>query len=269
MKKQRYSVLKYNTKNIGDDIQSLAAIKLLSINGINKYSFIDREKLHKYDGPETNLIMNGWFLHRLKNFPPSDKIKPIFISFHAQSKQLINQNKFYFKAHEPIGCRDIYTRNLLLNNGIDAYLSGCLTLIFDPCQIKGDNIYMVDVNSDCDYIPNVDFNYYDYFNDKFIEIKHDMFDGNFSCATRINMAIDLLNIYARAKLVITSRLHCALPCRALNTNCIFLHKNYNTDKRFLGLKEILNGGDTAHENVKGNKDSLKNMKYYFLNYKLK
>ena len=57
-------------------------------------------------------------------------------------------------------------------------------------------------------------------------------------ATKAN---DLLNKYRNAKLVITSRLHCALPCRAFNTDVIFIHKNLNTDHRFSGLLEILNG----------------------------
>jgi len=42
-------------------------------------------------------------------------------------------------------------------------------------------------------------------------------------------------------LVITTRLHCVLPCRAFNTDVIFVHKNYNIDPRFDGLHKYING----------------------------
>jgi len=42
--------------------------------------------------------------------------------------------------------------------------------------------------------------------------------------------------YARAKLVITIRIHAALPCLALNTPVILVNKNFN--KRFPGLLQF-------------------------------
>ena len=53
----------------------------------------------------------------------------------------------------------------------------------------------------------------------------------------------LLEIYKQAELVITSRLHCALPCRAFNTPVIFIHADYGKDRRFSGLYQELNGSD--------------------------
>ena len=71
-----------STNNIGDDIQTLAAIDLLHKNDITRYACVEREELNNYNGEPLALIMNGWFLHNLQNFPPSDKIKPLFISFY-------------------------------------------------------------------------------------------------------------------------------------------------------------------------------------------
>ena len=39
---------------------------------------------------------------------------------------------------------------------------------------------------------------------------------------RLAMAERLLELYARARLVVTSRLHCALPCLALGTPVLFM-----------------------------------------------
>lgn len=62
-----------NTYNIGDDFQTLAAINLLKKNNIHDYSFINRENLINYNGPEVILIANGWYMHDLSKFPPSNK----------------------------------------------------------------------------------------------------------------------------------------------------------------------------------------------------
>ena len=43
---------------------------------------------------------------------------------------------------------------------------------------------------------------------------------------RLNMAENLLNKYRMAEMVITTRLHCILPCRAFNTESILIHTKY-------------------------------------------
>ena len=45
--------------------------------------------------------------------------------------------------------------------------------------------------------------------------------------------------YARAELVITTRLHAALPCLAFNTPVILINKRFDNE-RFKGLYELLN-----------------------------
>lgn len=53
-------------------------------------------------------------------------------------------------------------------------------------------------------------------------------------------ARNLLNDYSTASLVITSRLHCALPCLAMGTPCIFVSEDHlKNDGRFNGLYELL------------------------------
>ena len=97
MRDKKYAVMYAPTANVGDDIQTLAAINFLKKKGVTKYDFVNREKLHEYNGEEVHLLMNGWFMHQPKNFPPSGKIKPIWISFHIARPQLIKNNLEFFK----------------------------------------------------------------------------------------------------------------------------------------------------------------------------
>lgn len=51
-----------------------------------------------------------------------------------------------------------------------------------------------------------------------------------------------MNKYAHAKLVITSRIHCALPCLALGTPVIYLNgfNNFVDTCRFNGILNLFN-----------------------------
>jgi hypothetical protein len=57
---------------------------------------------------------------------------------------------------------------------------------------------------------------------------------------RLDMAQSLLHLYSRASLVVTGRLHCILPCRALNTPAKFIHPDA-ADARFKGLEDVITG----------------------------
>ena len=127
----KYAVMDYQTVNgqfnIGDYVQSLAAAQYFP--EVNE--FINREQMDAYDGERVKMILNGWFMHEPKNWPPSEKIQPLFVSFHINrphlEKMLTPQSVEYFKRHQPIGCRDHHTASQLRSKGVDAYYSGCLT----------------------------------------------------------------------------------------------------------------------------------------------
>ena len=116
------------SKNIGDYIQTKAVIDIVNTK---KIKILDRENLDKHKEGKIKTIINGWFMENPKNWPPSNKIKPLFISFHinpsAEGELLKEKSLEYFKEHEPIGCRDFYTRDILLEKGINAYYSSCIT----------------------------------------------------------------------------------------------------------------------------------------------
>lgn len=263
--KVNYAVMWASTINIGDDIQTLAAINFLKKKGITEYSFIDREKLSDYDGEPVTLIMNGWYMHNINKFPPCDKITPVFISVHINNERLIMNNINYFKKYEPIGCRDEATVKLFKKHGIDAYFTGCLTLLFDDVKEKTGGKYLVDVNTKCNYIPNIEFDTLKYHDFQIIE--HDI-NSNININERLTMAEDLLNKYRKAEKVITTRLHCILPCRAFNTDAVFIHKKYNDDPRFSGLKTIINGDSINHNKTNGDRAEIDKIINKFLLLKI-
>lgn len=264
-----YGVIYARTDNIGDDIQTLAAIEYLKKKGITKYNFVDRENLHKYNGKKLNVIMNGWYLHNIKNFPPSKNINPKFISIHIDDENLIKKNINYFKIYEPIGCRDIATVKKFEKYKIKAYFTGCLTLLFNEVKNKTNKKYLVDISKT--WQPDIgkaelDIDLSKYKNYEKIEAQNIIPKNIFNnIEKRLEFAEKILDKYRYAELIITSRLHCVLPCRAFNTDCIFIHNNYYTNARFSGFQEIINGDKKLHNKKKGNKKAIEEMKKKLLN----
>lgn len=115
-------------KNMGDYVQSIAARQFVGNNAI----LLERDHLNEYDGEEVKLIMAAWWMHYPENWPPSENIKPLFISFHITPDKadgmLTEKGINYLKKYEPIGCRDKGTQRILQSKGVEAYFSGCLTL---------------------------------------------------------------------------------------------------------------------------------------------
>lgn len=243
-----YAVIATCSDNLGDDIQTLAAMHFLRKKGIRPAFVMDRERLSAYAGPACKVVMNGWFMHDLAFFPPPPHVTPVFVSFHCANEELIARHVPYFQAHQPIGCRDLHTKALFDKYGVEAYFTGCLTLTFDPGPSERTGRYTVDVNT-CPYIPAVDVDLSSL--GGHVLVHHDIHDLSVkhSMRRRLAAAQALLDKYERAELVVTSRLHVALPCRAFRTPCIFLHAGLREDPRFTGLESILSGSAMLEQAV--------------------
>ena len=134
--------------NIGDDIQTFAALKLL---GGTDY-FLDRERLDEaHVEPGTKLLCNGWFMKEPKHWPPHKDLHPLFISMYIDHKHgcydhmLSKDLKSYYNTYSPIGCRDKNTLKLFQQLGVDAYFSGCVTLTLPKYEgERSDEILLVD-----------------------------------------------------------------------------------------------------------------------------
>jgi hypothetical protein len=272
-----------NYFNIGDYIQSIAARQFL----IGPLVYLNREKLNEYSGEKVKLIMNGWFMHEQQNWPPSKDIFPCFISFHISSDVkdtlLSPENVEYFKKWEPIGCRDNETLRLLVQKGVKAYFSGCLTLTLGEkyeSDERCNKIYFVDpyfeykkdICSILSYlfvlllnfnaiakisgsmfknrslksiikIASFFKNYRKVFSEKLLEdavyVRHIVKNSDFnSDAEKFSYAEELINNYAKAKFVVTSRIHCALPCVGFKTPVIYIENKNQPEISFCRLGSL-------------------------------
>lgn len=271
-----YGLLTYveNKKNfnVGDNVQSLAAKQYLP--QVNQY--LNRETLADYKGEKLKLIMNGWFTHNIHNWVPSEDIIPLFVSFHinntAAPAMLSEKGIAYLKKHEPIGCRDQFSVDTLKAKGIDAYFTGCLTLTLDNYKVddaeRNDEVYIVDPLYSYPTFDKVTYDYKRFLRSiqngnlfkigkkkqhiknfidsdllkKAIYINQEPPANTYTDAQKFEMAETILKKYAKAKLVITSRIHCALPCLAMGTPVIFVNgfDSFVDSCRFDGILDLFN-----------------------------
>ena len=229
--------------NIGDYIQSLAALQFLPLNC--KPYFVDRDLIQFYHGPKVKLIINGWNLIHEGNKYTSNEISPIYISYHIRNGDPLPSIFLEkLKKFAPIGCRDLKTKKQLNKYGIDAYFSSCITTTLD-IDYRANETERTNEIIFIDYefgnFPDADEFLYSlkaYNFKNIIHIKH-QFDIKMTHVERFKYAKNLLDRYARAKLIISTRLHGALPCLALNTPVIFINKEYNY-RRYPGIYELFN-----------------------------
>jgi len=258
------------SRNIGDYIQTKAVIDILNKQNIK---ILEREKLNSYNGPPIKIIINGWFMENPKNWPPSNKINPLFISFHINPsivKTFINNQSIeYFKKHEPIGCRDYFTRDLLVKNGINAYFSSCVTLGIERekylKRLTPRGVIVIgafdrlkpylDYKSPLKFLLSLmkyplrtlnykiklqKFNRHLY--EQKVEVKrYSQITKNSinSHAEGIALAEDMLDNIAESDIIITSRIHAALPALAMGLKVIFIDEGLdhtNHKMRLSGLK---------------------------------
>ena len=142
------------------------------------------------------------------------------------------------KENEPIGCRDESTVQTLQGLGIEAYFSGCLTLTLQPFSDveKQNYVCLVDVPLEIvDYVKKKGYNVR--------VMSHNNSDlKKMSPEERLKQAEDYLKIYQGAHCVLTSRLHCALPCTGIGTPVLVMYSS-EYGERFSGLKKFLHTTD--------------------------
>ncbi|MFD2026062.1 glycosyltransferase [Promicromonospora aerolata] len=185
--------------------------------------------------PNTWMLAFGWYMHSQFDlrfdFPFHENLQPLFVSFHLNKHAILTPAAVdYLKAHGPIGCRDWTTVHLLLNAGVPAFFSGCLTTTIDtvfpadftPAAPGAPAVYVDtpvpehDVGSELvtHLHPSVR--------------EHDL-------ARNLHTAVDLLDAYrTRFSRVVTSRLHAFLPSWAIGADVDFRPRN-DADIRFSGL----------------------------------
>ncbi len=227
----------YGTDNIGDEIQSLAARQFLrQIDYL-----IDRETISSFraDRPDeqVKVIFNGWFCHFPENFGPVPGIKPLAVSIHvtprARERFADPRLLSFLAANGPVGARDFDTLEFFHSVGLDAYFSGCLTMTLPrPDVAPSGNVVLNDVPPEViGHVAGMTMR-------NLLLTRH---SGHIehSPHLRLAKAESLLASYAAAHAVITTRLHCAMPCVAMETPVLLLNTAPDQE-RFAGLHEFVN-----------------------------
>ena len=239
---ERFGLLSYSSMNIGDEIQSIAASRFLP----RVDCFVHREQVNTFQSKvKTKLIMNAWWMWRPKNFPPSEDISPLMISMYFRDEirdQLCEHSLGYLKGNGPIGCRDVSSRDYLVSKGIDAYFSGCLTLTLkrNPAVERGDFIIAVD-------LPKKALQRLRQSTNRRVFVLTPIMTPSYTQKQRNELAQVFIYLLSRAHCVVTTRLHTALPCLALETPVLRIDVSKdenNIASRFSGYEDCLH---TSHE----------------------
>jgi lipopolysaccharide biosynthesis glycosyltransferase len=204
----------------------------------------DAASSRKYRVP-TWAIAFGWYMHpQCKggfDFPFDESILPIFISFHVNNRSMLtNEVVDYLKQYQPIGCRDWTTVYALREYDIDAFFSGCMTTTIGKVFKAPEHS-----NGGQRKTALVDFigNPLEFKNDDCIEFTQVGPDvKNSDMITNLNAARDLLDGYREYHKIVTSRLHCYLPCKSIGLDVVFRPKN-DADVRFEGLAHLRDTGN--------------------------
>lgn len=216
----KYSYPKHRPANIGDCIQTLAVTQHLPRVDL----YLDRDRLDEYDGDPCLLVMQGWFSHRPTAWPPSPRITPIFHGFHItrEAEPVYARHVDYLRRHQPIGCRDRGTYNLVRSWGLEAYLSLCCTLTFPTrAAAPAEPYYAL-----CDLQKGM---LNPAIRKKTIRVSHSI--APIDPMVQIDYARAMLDFYRdHASHLITSRIHAAMPCIAMGIPVLYIgRRNPRTD----------------------------------------
>lgn len=224
----RIATLRYEDTNLGNDIQSLAAERLLP--RIDLRINYDQLSEAKALGPVA-LVCNGYFgIHRTPEWPLPENVQALFVGFHASDMQIVQGLKA--RTRFLVGCRDLHTLELCRQAGLRAYLSGCLTLSLDRLDSqRSDQVVAVDVPSHA--LAKLPAGLLE----KATCLTHHM-----ECAdwvSRRQKLMEAIASYATASLVVTSRLHVVLPCAAFGTPVVLIRPDgSDATQRFTGYEHL-------------------------------
>ncbi|MDK2757730.1 MAG: polysaccharide pyruvyl transferase family protein [Blastomonas fulva] len=230
----RYCLLVHpGSNNLGDAIQSLAARRFLP----QIDTLVARERMSEpgtLDGP-VRVILNGWFMQDPRFWPPHPAMEPLPVSMHffeparnplkrlkasPRHQMLTGAGGEWLRKWGPVGARDFTTLEALEQYDIPAYHSGCLTLTLqqDTPLPRGDAIVACDLPPAALAALRQQAG-----NRPIITVTHFVPQG-IDWAGHQKAALDMLQCYAQASAVVTTRIHAALPCLALKTPVILLTK---------------------------------------------
>jgi hypothetical protein len=191
----------YGTNNLGDAIQTYSLTRLLP----GRTRAIARRGCR---GTWDVLVANGW-LGNNRLPVTADQERCLFAGvFVAQAHNL----RWLRRSRFPVGARDPVTNEKLKTNGITSELIGCASLTLPRYDGHRSGVYAVDCTCSNEIPPNA------------IVLTHHI-GRRMNWRQQWTVAAHFLDLYRRASLVFTSRLHVALPCIAFGTPVVFYSPN--------------------------------------------
>jgi hypothetical protein len=236
MESPKSAILGFRTGNLGDDLQSVAAA--LSLPFVD--CMVERDRLADARLATPHVcIMNSWFTRQWLR-PPSRFIQPLFHGLCFGRREMrYGLWRRYLRRHGSIGCRDTGSVAQLAAMGVAGHWTGCLTLHLGrwlapvPAEERS-GVLLVDLDPAVEtYLPKrirersrrlTNF------------VPDEIVDDPLARMSRIARICDELR---RAELVVTRRLHTALPCVGFSTPTVVYLSNTRANRhRFSGYETM-------------------------------
>lgn len=224
----------YRTNNIGDDFQSYVLASLLK----EAPGWIPRDDREDDPGEVTDLIANGFVTVEALPFHPSLRVEllsvwlgPLLLSDRARVDLL--------GSYGTIGCRDTETLDRCLALGLDARFTGCPTILCRDHPEEG-------LENGSTLFIDVDPRLFDrgaphYLIQSSLRRPATWFTNvvatNLDPGQRWRECDQRHRLMTRAELVVTSRIHAALPALGMGRAVIFVEDRIANPGRLTALPE--------------------------------
>lgn len=233
--------------NIGDYIQTIAtenAIRLcLRKQGKEPiFENVLRSNLTEHQGG--TCVMQGWYEHKQLTFLPGRSTRSVWIGTHF-SNEARTLLKYLYQYSEirfdDIGCRDKSTLSFCQSMGIPSYYSRCLTLTLprrnDTDAKNAKDTYIIDCPpSIIELLPE------NITKGAIVKTQRDIRHYPWQDWKRSRkLAEQFLEEYrTKARLIITTALHCAQPCLAMGIPVVFINPQYDEEaERFSSMDGLI------------------------------
>jgi hypothetical protein len=201
-----FCMFSYLNSNLGDYIQTLALLQHVAPRRL-----IPRDRLTAQEN--LVLLANGWMM--FYGMPRREWFRDVrYVGVHIATQCRNAETAEALRPCGIIGCRDPATAAFAQENGLPAALVGCATLTFPLYQGTREGVYCTDISDRAR--EEVSRLYKDA-----IAVSHYPADEE-NAGEQQRRAYALLAKYERAELVVTSRLHAALPCVAFGTPVVYV-----------------------------------------------